>query len=215
MRGRVGAGSVLLLAACGSPSAAPDAACHRQVVYLDRAGGDYAPGAADDATANVSLLLDQPRTLPAWPYDDGNWAALTACIRTALAPFAVEVTEQDPGDAPHFELVFTTAYWAGVGGTTGIVPDSCRPGHQVGFVFGAALPTYTRACQIAMIGFSEMAANLAMTTNCNDILDNDMDCAPMRAFIDQEVACAGGACRCGGATENTYRALNAALPACP
>lgn len=206
---------LLLLAACGSPSAAPDATCQRQVVYLDRLGGDYVNGIVDSAAQNQSLVLDQPRTLPPWPYDDGNWTSLTACIRTALAPFAVDVTEVDPGVAPHFELVFTTTYWAGPAGTTGIVPDSCRPGHQIGFVFGAALPTYTRACQIAMIGLAEMAANLAMTTNCADILDNDMDCAPMRAFIDQEVPCAGGACRCGGTTENTYQALKAALPACP
>ncbi len=206
---------LVVLAACGGSPAGPDAPCAPAIVYLDRMGGAYDHGVVDDATTNQSLLLDQPRTLPAWPYDDVNWQSLTECIRTALAPFPIEVTETDPDTAPHFELVFTTTYWAGDAGTTGIVPDSCKPGHQIGFVFGAALPTATRACQIAMIGFAEMAANLSLTTNCADLLDNDMDCVPMRTFVDFEATCAGGACRCGGTTENTFRAISAAVPACP
>ena len=204
---------LLLLSACGSSAAIPDAPCAKPVVLLERMGGAYDHGVVDDATRNLSLLVDQPRTLPPWPND--QWNSLAACIKTALAPFPIDVTDVDPGSAPHFELVFTTAYWAGDVGTTGIVPDSCRPGHQIGFLFGAALPTYTRACQVAMIGFAEMAANLSPVDNCADLLNNDMDCAPMRAFIDHEEPCTTGACRCGGTTENTFRALETALPACP
>ena len=204
-----------LVAACGGSSVVADAPCATPIVYLDRMGGAYDHGLVDNAGQNLSLLLDQPRVLPPWPNGDVNWQSLANCIRASLAPFPVQVTETDPGTVSHFELVFTTAYWAGDVATTGIVPDSCKPGHQIGFVFGDALPTATRACQIAMIGFAEMAANLSFSTDCADLLNNDMDCAPMRTFIDHDEPCAGGACRCGGTSENTFQALAAALPTCP
>lgn len=206
---------------CSGSDHVTDAACAPAIVYLDRAGGSYDHGSADDASANLSLLVDMPRVLPAWPHDDVNWGELVDCIRTALAPFPLQVTEVDPGVVPHLELVFTTAYWAGPAGTSYVVPDSCRPGHQVEFVFGDALPTYTRACQIAMIGFAEMTANLTLGDNCNDLVNLAMDCAPVRSFIDQTVHCVDDfdqptTCRCGGATtENVFQALAAQFPSCP
>jgi hypothetical protein len=211
--------ALLLVAACGnSGSQAPT--CSPGILYLDRFGGAYDHGSVDDATANLSVLVDQPRTLPPWPNGDDNWTEVTACIRTALAAFPITVTETDPGAVDHVEIVFTTTYWAGDPGTSVIVPSNCRSGHQVEFIFGDALSTSTRACQIAMLGFAEMTANLTINDNCNDLVNLAPDCSPQRAFIDTTANCVDetdepSACRCGGTTENVFQALADRFPTCP
>src|SRR4051812_26264184 len=151
---------LLALAACGG-SETTDAACQPAVLYLNRTGGLWDHGAHDDAAANLSILVDGPRTLPAWPKDDTDWGLLVDCLRTALAPFPLTITETDPGAVPHTEIVFTTQYWAGAAGTTAIIPDACRPGHQVEFVFGNALATRARACHVALRSYAQMIANLS------------------------------------------------------
>lgn len=205
------------LVACGGDPAGPDAACESPVLYLNRTGADYAPAGRDDSSQNASELIDVARTLPPWPHDDIDWASLTDCIRTRLAPFSVEITETDPGARAHTEIVFTTAYWAGSPGTTNIVPDACRNGHEVQFVFGDALPTYARACHVALRGYAQMTALLSIADNCEDILNADMDCSLMRSFTDRESSCVDAfaqpaPCRCGGATtQNSFTAMQAAL----
>lgn len=211
---------VLIFGLAGCGHAGGEAVCEPAIVYLDQQGGAYDHGGVDDATTNLSVLVDQPRTLPAWPANGPDWSEVGACIRAALAPFPITVTEVDPGLAPHVEIVFTTSYWAGDPGTSFIVPNNCRSDHQLEFVFGDALPDATRACQIAMLGFAEMTANLTLDDNCNDLVDLAQDCSPVRSFVDDTVTCVDdrdqpAACRCGGTTENTFAALAARFPSCP
>lgn len=212
---------ILVLAACGGGGAAPDdAPCRPSILYLNRTGGLYDHGTVDSAASNRSTIVDTPQQLAPYPHDDIEWSATTACIRAALQPFPIQVVETDPGTIPHTELVFTTSYWAGSPATTHVIPDSCRDDHELGFVFGSAIATDARACQVAMIAFAQLTAQLAYGDNCRDFLDRSMDCVPERTFTDETVACVDAnaqpiACRCGGTTQNTYRALAAAHPACP
>jgi len=217
---RVLAVMVLALGCGGSGGAAVDATCDPAILYLDRGGGDYDTGAFDDAILDHSVLLDGPIHLPPYSHDDLDWADTVQCIRGGLARFPIEITEIDPGAVRHVEIVFTTTYWAGPAGTTMVVPSSCRPDHQLEFVFGDALPTSVRACQMALIGYAEMTANLSIGDNCHDFLDLSMDCAPERSFEDKDVACVDEAdqpiaCRCGGTTQNTFAAMRDAFPVCP
>ena len=180
----------------------------------------YDQGRFDNAALHQSVLLDGPRTLPPWPRDPQEWNLMTACIRSGLASFPVNVTEQDPGMTPHVEIVFTTAYWGQPAAQTMVVPASCTA-HQLEFVFSDALPpTYSRPCQMALIGYAEMTANLSTGDDCKDILNLGMDCVPERMFLDETATCVDDfgqptTCRCGGTTENPYQALAAAHPACP
>lgn len=208
------------LGACGGAGdPAPDA-CAPAVLYLNKTGGMWDHGGHDDPANNLSILVDAPRMLPPWPKDATDWMLLTECIRTALAPFPLTVTETDPGAAPHTEIVFTTAYWAGSVATTSIIPDSCRPGHQVEFVFGSAIATRARACQVALRSYAQMIANLSFGDRCDDLLNDQMDCVPDRMFLDATATCIDDAgqpiaCRCGGTTQNSYQAMTAAIPSCP
>ena len=207
--------------ACGHTATppAPDA-CQPSVVFLDQNGGHYDHGFVDDATANLSVVVAAPLDLPPWPSTAPSWSEVSACIRDGLAPFAVAVTEIDPGTAPHVELVFTTSYWAGPAGTTSIVPNSCRR-DQIGFVFGDAAVDSVRACQIALIALAELVAQLSFDDNCADFINPANDCTPMRSFVDATATCVDTsdrptACRCGGGTtQNTFRAMSAAFAPCP
>jgi hypothetical protein len=188
-------------------------------VFLDRDGGHYEPSARDDESINGSVIMDTPRDLPGWPSAAASWDAISACIHDALAPVAAEVTEIDPGAVPHYEIVFTTSYWGGSGGETSVVPSNCGRTHRIAFVFGDALPTVPRACQVALIALGEMAADLSLDDNCADFLNPAIDCVPDRAFIDATATCVDNsdqptACRCGGMTQNTFQGMIAAFAPC-
>jgi hypothetical protein len=192
--------------------------CARTIVFLDRAGGSYVPGAADDAPTKTSELLDVPRTLPPWPGDSVNWSDVVACVQCALARFSIDITDVDPGAVPHVEIVFTTAYWGGTP-ITHAAPSSCRKGHQIEFVFGDNVADATRACEVAMDGFAEMTALLSPGYNCLDFTSPAQGCGPRR-FLDVEMPCVDASgqaapCRCGGATEDTFAALAGRFPPCP
>jgi len=211
---------LVLLAACGGRDTPPDAACQPAVLYLNRTGGMWDHGVRDDASLNLSILVDAPRAISPWPKDSTDWGLLVDCIRTALAPFPITVTETDPGMAPHTEIVFTTQYWAGSVATTSIIPDSCRPGHEVEFVFGNALATRARACHIALRSYAQMVANLSLGDRCEDLLNDAMDCVPDRIFVNAPATCVDASsqpipCRCGGTTQNSFEAMTAATPTCP
>lgn len=214
-----GLAALSLLAACGGRDASAPDACAPTTLYLNRSGGAWDHGGRDDASENLSILVDAPRTLPPWPKSEAEWTELVACMRTALAPFPIAVTETDPAPAPHTEIVFTTAYWGG-GATTTIIPDSCRPGHEVEFVFGTAIATRARACHVTLRAYAQMIGNLSLTDHCEDVLNDQQDCAPDRFFLDLEATCVDDAnqpapCRCGGTTQNAYTVLRAASTACP
>lgn len=225
MRGSAGLVALAVLAAlaaCGGAPEGPDAACEPSILYLNRAGGMYDTAFADDSSRNLSTLLDGPRTLPPYPHDDIDWASLVDCIRTGLAPFPVMITETDPGDATHVELVFTTSYWGGSPGTSVVVPGSCQAGrNEVGFVFGSALPSYARGCHVAVRGYAQMVARLSIADDCTDFLNDDMDCSAMRWFNDRDTTCVDAAnqpidCRCGGGmTQNSYNGMRSAIRTCP
>ena len=209
------------LAACGGNDGTHhvDLSCANSTVFLNRFGGAYTHGAVDDAALHVSIVVDAARTLPAFPGDDATWGVITACIREALAPFAVVVTETDPGAVEHLELVFTDTYWVDPG-VTHVFPASCAA-HQIELIFGTALSPPTRGCQVAMDGLAQMIAQLGPSENCLDFTSPAMDCG-VRSFVSAEAACVDPAtnlaapCRCDAAatTQNSFTALDALFHPC-
>jgi hypothetical protein len=209
-----------LAAACGADDTPTTIRCEPHPVYLNRTGATFRAANNDDSINNLSAALDVERTFGAWPKDEVDWRNLVECIEAALVGLPrLVVTETAPGNVPHVELVFTTSHWMTVAQTF-VVPASCRAGHHVGFVFGNALPTSQRACHIAMQAFGLMTAQLSLGSDCHDFLNNAVDCSPDRAFVAQTVECVDASnqpaeCRCGGATQNSYEALEAVFPVCP
>jgi hypothetical protein len=207
-------------AACGnSGETVFDAACEPAVLYLNRTGATYQHGSFDDSSLNFSPIIDVERTLPPWPHDNIDWASLAACIREGLAPFPVAITETDPGMTAHTEIVFTTSYWGGQAGTTMITSGGCKDNYELVVLFGDALPTYARACHLAVRTYAQITAKLDLVGDCEDFMNNQLDCSEMRVFKDVSSACVDDSdvptdCRCGGTSQNSHQALLAATT-CP
>lgn len=72
---------------------------------MQRGGFRVTPG-ADDSIAHTSSIAKRAAELPAWEVDEATWSDTVACLQRIYAPFAVTITEDDPGDTPHIAAVF-------------------------------------------------------------------------------------------------------------
>jgi uncharacterized protein (TIGR03382 family) len=92
-------------AASPTPSAGTSTRAQSRVIYLNRDGAILRPG-DNDAIHQVSSIVAEPIEHDGWDVDDDYWAATVSCIAELYAPFDVKVTDQDPGDVPHVEVMF-------------------------------------------------------------------------------------------------------------
>ncbi len=76
-----------------------------RIIFVARTGFHVTPG-TDDAHAHTSSIAERPTTIKPWDTDDAVWADTVACLERIYAPFAVTITEDDPGDVPHVAAVF-------------------------------------------------------------------------------------------------------------
>lgn len=196
--------------------------CPPSLVFLDRGGGHYEPAAHDDPATNRSALIDIPRDLPAWSSTTRDWGSVIECVRYHLGQFHAQVTDIDPGDTPHYKIVFTPRYWGELPCTTYAVPDGCGRTNRIGFVFGDTPSTATGDCRAALAAVGQLAADLSFNaSSCEDVVTPPgQDCGDQAlAFLDEPLPCVDSAfvrapCRCGGIDENTYQAMTTAFASC-
>lgn len=86
--------------ATGTPARAQS-----RIIYLNRDGAILRPG-DNDSIRQVSSIIAEPIEHDGWDVDDDYWNATVSCIQELYAPFDVKVTDEDPGDAPHVEVMF-------------------------------------------------------------------------------------------------------------
>lgn len=113
---------IVAVAGCGGdPGDAPDAAtaidafeapiCTKPKVFINGLLGGtetYTPG-PDSSIANRSSVLNAVATFG--PTDAATIAASVAEARAILEPLGVVVTEDDPGNTPHVEVVLVGTGW--------------------------------------------------------------------------------------------------------
>ncbi len=94
------------------------------LIYLNRcAGGCTVQPGPDDALTHHSSIPQQTATLAEYPYGDAAWNSLVQCVRDMYAPFDIQITDQDPGNAPRTELMIAGhAADIGVPGAGGVAP---------------------------------------------------------------------------------------------
>jgi hypothetical protein len=114
------------------------------LLYLNRCvGGCAVQSGPDNAINNTSTLVIGTRIIPAFAYGDASWNALTRCVRRVYAPYFIEITEIDPGNVPHRELMIggLPADIGMSGGPTGVAPWACGApiNNAIGFVFADAI----------------------------------------------------------------------------
>ncbi|HET7501365.1 MAG TPA: Ig-like domain-containing protein [Kofleriaceae bacterium] len=111
------------------------------IIYLNRCTGEgctIVQGNTNSTTSPPHSSLGHGLLSP-FSRGDDTWNAVVACMKDVYAPFNVQITEDDPGTAPHFEIIFGGApeqigLSAGIGGVS---PFSCLPyiPNSVVFVF--------------------------------------------------------------------------------
>ena len=222
-----------LLAACGDDGGhptdagidtSPDAAfCTSKTIFLNRAGGTYNAGDADDATTNTTRVLESGSfNVSPYPYGDADWGTIKACVRAAFDPFGVTVTDVDPGTAPHHEVVFTTSYavwpFPNNPNASSVSSVNCSgvgaglPVNGVAFVFtsifGTSRPDLD--CADAISQLSTEISGLDHALDCEDFLGNSQPACGPKQFLDRDVQCGETTprtCQCGGTTQNSYKAM--------
>ncbi|MFT3692337.1 MAG: Ig-like domain-containing protein [Kofleriaceae bacterium] len=145
---------------------APTALVNSHILYLNNCratnGCMITKGVFDDSRKNQASVAAHNGTVAALS-TIANWASIKSCITNALSGFAVTVTDVDPGNVPHFEMV--------IGGTPsnlgldssveGIAPYLCTaPGdcggqtyiqNAITFAFANLDPTNTNLwCGVAL-----------------------------------------------------------------
>jgi uncharacterized protein (TIGR03382 family) len=187
------------------------------LLYLNRRGGAFGPG-ADDPVANTSSVIDRPVVIPAWTVADRSWNRVVDCTRDMLDRWHVEVTDVDPGDAPHVEVVIGgLPADAGVrAGLAGIAPFSgaCRAlPSAVAFTFVEVVDSSLQVvCEVTVHEFAH-TVGLDHQLLCQDPMSYLRGCGA-KSFQDVAAPCGEGEareCLCGGDTQNSVELLDERL----
>ncbi len=188
-----------------------------RTIYLNRSGITVMPGASD-ARTNHSSLVTAKATIPEWNRSETLWTETVSCLRDIYAPFDVEITETDPGDAPHIEAVFGgSGPLLKLPRAGGVSPMSTRCNvveHSIVFIFTEDLPESSKTiCEVAA---QEIAHSYGLD---HELLASDpmtyLSYAGKRAFQDTLADCGEVSARACGvpgyascrAKQNSYELL--------
>ncbi len=169
------------------------------------------PG-GDDSRTNRSSIISSTVNISEYAYGDDSWNAMMDCLRDLYSPFDVLVTDEDPGDVPHFEaIVAGTAQEGGqFPGVLGVSPFSC------GVIENAITYTFSNSvgnnpqviCEI--VGQeSAHAFGLDHEYLCEDPMTYLTGCGK-KTFQDIDASCGTNGptnCSCGGATQNSFQRI--------
>jgi len=163
-----------------------------RVIYLNHDGVTVVPGDNESRTQRSSIA-SKPIAIPRWDVGADVWSDTLACMRAIYAPFAVTITDADPGDVSHIEAIFggSPAQFGLAANIAGISPftEDCSviPGSIV-YTFTDALPGDAHsACEV-------MAQEIAHSYGLDhEMLASDpMTYLPYsgdRKFADEVVSC--------------------------
>ena len=182
------------------------------IIYLNRcvANATFTPSATNDSRANQSTVIDDMYTLPAYAFGDESWGQVVAHTAELLTPFDVNVTDIDPGDQSHFEVV-VCGHPNDAGHPSfalGVAPFDCAViDNAIAFAFPERIgPDPSRIAEIVV---QEAAHTWGVDheIKCDDVMSYAPACAA-RAFQDEAAPCGEDIerpCWCGGTTQNSYR----------
>ncbi len=148
----------------------PAAIVNTHILYLNncRPNGCAMTRGNDDSRKNTASAMNKGSGTLSALTTSQDFAAVKACVSAALAPFAITVTDTDPGNVPHFEMIVagnpSDIGWTD-GQVEGIAPYLCAtPGNCGGntyipnaitFAFGngtfnGKLLSTTELCGVAL-----------------------------------------------------------------
>jgi len=190
-------------------------------LYLDRCAGGCAltPG-ADDSRLNRSSLITGARELSDFAFGDVSWNAVVDCVRDTFAPFAIAVSDSDPGAAEHIEVMVAGApQQIGMPTGVGVVsPVTCEGDRVVENGIGFAFANVFGDVPLEICWSASQAAGSLLGLDhallAGDVMTYLNGPLPKR-FVDEAAACgefAPRGCQCGGTTQNSHQHLVTTLP---
>jgi MYXO-CTERM domain-containing protein len=234
MLGRVARASLVLVGFGVTLSNVALATPMRRTIYLNRNGGLYKAGAANDSGANITPLLPMgTRVIGPALLLDSEWQEVVQCVKDKFAPYSAKVTDVDPGTSAHLEIVFgnstATEFFPPPDPMYefyGVSPSpSCASGQPIdraiGFVFTKqiqeALPTsyVKRMCEYGAL-LAGRSLTLDYEYDCTSVMSLREDCDPAvpRSFSTTAVPCGSTSarpCVCGGSAQSSRDGLNDTL----
>mgnify|MGYP003631909644 CR=1 FL=1 len=186
------------------------------VIFLNGCFGtgcDFTPG-NENSTTNTSSLLDSTRHMPPFSGGQVQWDAIVECVRDTYKPFNIEITDVDPGDAPHFEAVVAgLADDIGqVGLIGGIAPFMCGETINNGISFTFAELVDNEVDETCWVVAQETAHVFGLDHEylCSDPMSYLRSCDYNKRFQDEDAPCGEFSereCACNGPTQNSYQTL--------
>ncbi|HMG55295.1 MAG TPA: MYXO-CTERM sorting domain-containing protein [Kofleriaceae bacterium] len=196
-----------VLPASAAPPGAPQRAQSR-VIYLNRDGAILRPG-INDSARQISSIVAAPTALDGWDVDDDSWDETVACITELYAPFDVTVTDRDPGNAPHIEVLFggspgDVGLPDNVAGVSPFTEDCSIIESSIVFAFTDVLPDDPRTvCEVTA---QEIAHSFGLD---HEMLPSDpmtyLEFSGNRRFRDRMASCGEYADRMCGVNGMTCR----------
>jgi hypothetical protein len=189
------------------------------LIYLEdcKPGGCvYIKSSFEDSRTNRSAILGVSQAaLPEFQFPAEFWNDLVACVRHAYRPFAVEITDIDPGIEPHLEHVIAgLPSQIGIDelGVLGVSPFSCGflP-NSISFTFAGVLgetPSTDVLHELCWTAIHEIGHQHGLDHHAylQDAMTHTPGCEP-KVLPLRDVPCGEHtprACLCGGSTENSY-----------
>lgn len=198
---------------------------HR-VLYVNRHGGTFVAGTADDSGENKSVLVDAgSKVVPAFDWGDARWNEVMSCVTEKYSPYAITVTDvEPPAGSTYIEAVVGGTQvdigYEGPGGGGDVLGVASTMGCQivekgVSYSFSAA---HARNDTTGLCGtiLQESAHQFGMehAMNPDDAMTYLAPSAIWPLFTDAASDCGeyeARSCRCGGTTQNSHQWLLAVL----
>src|SRR5262245_44105869 len=80
-------------------------AVNSHVIFLNRcaSGCTVRPGNSDSIAD--TWMINTTSVIQPFAYSTTTWNSVVSCVQSVFAPFDVQITDVDPGSAPHFEVM--------------------------------------------------------------------------------------------------------------
>ncbi len=188
-------------------------AVNSHVVYLNPCWGGctISPG-FEDSTTDHSSIINSTANMSQFNAGQAAWDQVVQCVKNMYAPFNVQITDQDPGTAPHFEaIVAGRPSEAGMDQNVGgVSPFNC------GVINNAITYTFANIYggsvqQICEVVAQETAHAYGLDHEflCEDPMTYLENCGA-KTFHDTNAQCgeySARACQCGGSTQNSVQMI--------
>ncbi len=176
-------------------------------------GCDFTPG-NESSSNNTSSIIDGTRHVPPFSGGQLQWDAIVDCVRDTYKPFDIEITDEDPGDAPHFEAVVAglASDIGQVGLIGGIAPFMCGETINNAITFTFAELVENDVAETCWVIAQETAHAFGLDHEylCSDPMSYLRNCDYNKRFQDEDAPCGEfnpRDCSCGGPTQNSYQTL--------